>query len=753
MRVLELLSLFLPLIKVQAGLRPSRSLWDMKKHAAQGQLDRNGGMDKSPPYYSQDDDLYNLIVFPKPPHSDTSLPSSDMYAPDDDLYGVIHLPKHSKVPHKTIPPHPAPPKYKYSTMGKGGYSSKSSKKHKGSSKSGKHTKKKKRSFTSHKQACYGRHCRDGTSVSSKLLTHNIITITDDYSSKYHKLQKPTPAPTSSGPPTFFPPVLLPPSTTGTGPPNAPAITPFPTAQSLTASPVTEAPSTTTIVATSTPVASSSGTDAPVLINATPGPGLTNAPTPATPPTPATLAPTTEFPTAVPTLLIIDNLPLTKAVTTMPFYVSLTGSFDPIEDEERIFDVVETNFRPYSKAMIGDMLMDYQMFFKFLEDRTTTLSGRRLQQNVSTMVEIIVVFTLSGSDSEQFEALDSERLSRTVQRYFLAGHKDTLLEQLNAAGIGVSDMQVFASLPPKDPSSPSNGGDVPTDGNTDDEATEAPHPHGPNPIDFAGDHSAMNRSRSTSAVIAAVISGVIIFVALGAVLVSNRRRQRNRFIPSTQPFLLHQKPPSITGDGSSVADGSVDAVSYGHDHIKPAALHVRNQRQRDEAVKASSNSTISSIPSANSPHFAVKPAPGHANRYESSSASSQSSHEEQKKEITETALVLLDDKPNKVAEGALKCLDSDVSVGELVNTYPEFELYQGSTPPTSPQWHADNFSVSTPYSAEEEYLKARKRWHEEANDLQSIALPDHNSEMGYTHHSQSVTGDSTAAKSKNSSRSY
>ena len=101
--------------------------------------------------------------------------------------------------------------------------------------------------------------------------------------------------------------------------------------------------------------------------------------------------------------------------------------------------------------------------------------------------------------------------------------------------------------------------------------------------------------------------------------------------------------------------------------------------------------------------------------------------ETKEDVSES-FACLDEALDLIAATSLVDLDATESFGVLEDAYPEFEMYQAAPP--SPVWSYDNYSNMSPYSAEDEYLAARRCWHEEANDPVA-SLPDHSSDQGYT----------------------
>jgi hypothetical protein len=392
---------------------------------------------------------------------------------------------------------------------------------------------------------------------------------------------------------------------------------------------------------------------------------------------------------------------------------VTGDFDPKQEEAGFFEVIQTSFNLYCQAFIDKLLDEFDITVMFMEDLTQSNTTGASGLPITSWCEVNVTFMIGSEIETDLDAFTVDKATQFVSRFFLSSQKTRLINGMGQAGIDLDDIQPFYVLPD----------DVQEKLKADSEQTK--------------DEPMTQQSSSDgskSALFVAVASGGVIFLALGAVLVSNRRRTRNMNTYGKE---------SHTGDGSSYSDGSASqAVSFvsgqGTSEVLPAALHVRNKRERERQLMMSSNSTVSSYRTTETACLSKKTkTAGEAFDGTAAYSTGQGVHE--------TALVRLEDGPELVASGALTCLDGDESVGALNEAYPEFDLYQtNASPPPSPVWSVDNFSNASPYSAEEDYLVARRRWHDEANDLELIALPDNESDVGsMSHFSHSVTDEGVA----------
>lgn len=394
----------------------------------------------------------------------------------------------------------------------------------------------------------------------------------------------------------------------------------------------------------------------------------------------------------------------KSVEANPIFLNVTGAFDPGTQKQQFAEVLRTSFESYSQVNVGNILNAFDMTVMFMDDLTQHVVATGTNESLNTAwCEVNVTFNVGSNTETGLDSLTTEKGSMLVLKFFLASRKTQLIVDLNNTGIPVNDIEAFYALPD----------DIKAILDADLMKVQA----GLAGATTAGNGDSSTGSQSNTVLIAAVASGGVIFVALGVVLLSHRHKNR--------VGMEAYGKESLTGDSSSYSDSSdAHAVKFvtgeNGTEVKPAALHVRMQRERERQEKAvSANSTVSSYRTSETPTGNMTT--GYANKGNGGTLSYSSGGE-----VHERALARLEDGPNLIASGALTCLDGEESVGALNEAYPEFDLYQmaNSSPPPSPVWSVGNFSNTTPYSAEEDYIAARRRWHDEANDLELIALPDH-----------------------------
>lgn len=415
------------------------------------------------------------------------------------------------------------------------------------------------------------------------------------------------------------------------------------------------------------------------------------------------------------------------MTPDPILIRITGTFDPDTQEEAFFEVVRTNFAPYSRASVGVMLTKIDLTAEFI-------TGRPGAPNVPSGVttswsEIRVSYYVGTDDPILFDAFTPESASMLLAKFFKPPNLKTLIQRLGEAGISVLTIEVHQHLP-------SDGS-----GQTkEDEDTKNPDP-------VIKPKQAEATSDKHGAVITATVCGSIILLAIGAVLAKKHQAQKHSIFDEKASITSDH---SLTDVYSGTPGGMYVTASESARNIKPAALHIRNKRERENEgkVKLSSDSTISSYQSNGTTN---------AERADKVRKSSKTNEVTKAKTEETTAIVPYADGSDPTAARALKCLDGEESVGALNDAYPEFDLYHsaGLAPP-SPGWSVGNFSsTSRPFGSEDgDYVSSRKRWHDEANDLDLIALPDHSSDLGYasahdSHYSRSGSDDESEANSKDS----
>jgi len=513
-----------------------------------------------------------------------------------------------------------------------------------------------------------------------------------YLSPHVSDQAPPPSAKSPSPPTIPIPTYLTPRPTQVPVPSSPTSAPVRPVYEQLMSPVTGAPAATAPDMTAPTVADQGSTSAPISFVAP----TTSAPIPSVPAVTVTDSPVVaSFPTSAPVLEIAGRTPAytVKTVTTNHVLLRIVGAFNPSTQEETFFEVVRTNFAPYSRAIIGDMLLTLEMTQEFVQQQQS--AAKTVESAVHTSwSEINASFHLGSNDKEAMDAFTSETAFGILLGFFQAPYLQRLIQRLDEAGIAVTDIQIHDAFP--------DGSDSSTlEDNEAAGASDQPR--------SSGTSSSDNRAGA----IAGVVSGCIILLVICAVIVAKKRRQRYNaiFDEKASETGAHSYSDMYTG---TQGQGDIIESTESTSNVKPAALHVRNKRERAAKLGVSSNSTISS--------------------YHSSGTSTAQKAGVTAGEEMANALVPFEDGTYSEPSAAHASLDGDISVGSLDPANPEFGLYltDGLAPP-SPQWSVGvgNFSSTTSQNTtQDEYATARRRWHDEANDLDLIALPDHRSDRAY-----------------------
>jgi hypothetical protein len=405
------------------------------------------------------------------------------------------------------------------------------------------------------------------------------------------------------------------------------------------------------------------------------------------------------PTVAPSITVVaasEPILYTDTVKANPLYLRVVGEFDPLDEEGDFFAVVEEMFGPYSKAYISYILKDFDIavvFLNALTQMTAVAGGSTL---ATSWCEVNVTFHIA-SETEQYVAdFTVERASQFVKRFFMESHKVRLINRMAETGVPVEDLEALDTLP--------------DDMKAILEPASKPEA---NPVPPMEKHA--DGDRSSLAV--TIASGGVIFLAIGALVFASRPRNRVSD--------MHGRSSLISGGEDPTTAKALAFVSGEHlGGVKPAALHVRNRRERWRQRAMSSNNTV-------------------ATYFTTESAFTTVSHTEEQRRDNVDANEVVTSAPtgsrlvDLAVSSALTCLDGDESVGALNEAYPEFELYQSNaSPPPSPVWSIDNYSNSSPYSVEEDYAAERRRWHDQANELDLIALPDTSSVYSMTQYSQS-----------------
>ena len=402
----------------------------------------------------------------------------------------------------------------------------------------------------------------------------------------------------------------------------------------------------------------------------------------------------------------------EADTTL---VKMVGIFDPVRAENTIFSEMEDIMQPYFRAFGGPAQDHFELDVTFYHEYNAmeTIDG---SITMTTYFDVQVTFELSSTDIDEITSFSKSEATQLVEEFFQGNHLLRLKRRLTQAGVKVTDVDIVDSLP----NSPSSGQDEAATGRNKGSA----EPVYKTPAD--------EPSKDRIALLAAMASGGLVMLFFASVLLISTHRRARQAIGSVVGHL------SVIDDSSSApsySDSTFDqsrplsATDMSAPRIKPSALQER--RKREEQEQASQRA------------------------FDDFSSSSYGDYDDTER---------LED--GLVSSGALTCLDTEPQYN-VSTDYPEFSMYTHLPPttkpalplvyPPSPQWSSTG-SEYTSAADSREYAEQRRRWHDQANDLALLALPDHASEAeGSNDESDEIatrdsSGASTTQQSTDSSSS-
>lgn len=362
---------------------------------------------------------------------------------------------------------------------------------------------------------------------------------------------------------------------------------------------------------------------------------------------------TGAPTLAPALQIFGTG--LRVIQTDPIYLRITGDFDPEQEEDVFFRTLELLLGPYSRANIGDRLQEIRLTVDFITDPASVVAGAatKLQVEQTSWCEVLVVYLISG-DSYFSSALGTEFL----ERFFQGGNKQNFIARLKNDSVDISSLETFDEFPTS-----FNDEITGNDGVDDGDGSIGSVPDGNENEDTTVQTSKKNY---TSAIVAAVLSAGIVLCALGAIVMANRRRRRERV-------------------ELGVLDAQVNPVNdMGYSDIEEDDVLMKRKYYRQAAVMSSGASTLSTLPTG------VRSRPDAQRQNE--------------------ATLTPEEVFNLEAAANLTDHDGDRSFCAMHNEYNEV-ADSNQEAPQSPVWSVDNYSTASPYSTEEDYVVARRRWHQ------------------------------------------
>jgi hypothetical protein len=386
------------------------------------------------------------------------------------------------------------------------------------------------------------------------------------------------------------------------------------------------------------------------------------------------ATTTGPPTVAPVLEIIGTA--LRTISSDPVFLRIRGDFDPIEEEDIFYRNLEQLLGPYSRANVGSRLEEIQLRVDFITETpsagsaTTTTTKRQKTVETTVWTEVVVVYLISG-DSFFSTTMGTDYL----RQFFAADNKQRLISQLRNEGIAITSLDAVEELPESLYVDDDNVLKPTVNGETTDKDLPGSEQDDPAPE--------RSRKSRSSAIVAAVLSAVIVLCALGAIVVANRRRRLHRITMGVYDAQLNA--PDKDDDNTPRRQGN--------DH-------------RVRTTVFSDDSSISSF------------------------------HSKKERNLKATTAESQSQNQGTDNDAALSDPDGDQSFCAMHNEYSEPD----QDPPQSPVWSVGNYStLSTPYSVEEDCVVARRRWHQ-ANDPDYIGLPDHHSVGGYEHSKYEASDD-------------
>ena len=410
--------------------------------------------------------------------------------------------------------------------------------------------------------------------------------------------------------------------------------------------------------------------------------------------------------------------------TLSFRAS--GTNDLGAHEVLFFEEVERVLAPYARSEIGPQLTKFLLSIVFEHDKLDVVSLGITGQHTlyRSIFQISTVFDLEGTP-EDISWFNSEDGTEILEALFKDQMLQRILLGLNNRGIRISNIALYD---PEEDSATDREPEIPV----------IPHNKAEEPT---------SKKSSRSVLLITLFSGGLVVLAVGlALLINLRRRQRYFHYGETVAR-------SSYASYSSSSSGNSNGVSK----VQRAALATKSYNSSDflrPIVTTSSTlaPVLDDIEQSYSDYY------------------NPSGYEEEKNEVEPldppASFLPHSDQDSTGAIGAtLTNLNGGDSVGDLNETYPEFEMFVGLKQPTSPEtqydippesppqqtkqgspvspyWSVDGAIRSASEVDDEEYLEDRRRWQDEANDIGLETAPDHASREDH-----SASDDNSAEESE------
>lgn len=373
-------------------------------------------------------------------------------------------------------------------------------------------------------------------------------------------------------------------------------------------------------------------------------------------------------------VLADEETLTRYVKAEPVYLQVIGAFDPKLHDLFFISVLQSRFDDYCQLHVANLIYGFDLAAIFMNEKThydyNVLDGAIA---LTSWCEIQTTFSLPrDSDPALFS---SNKASRLVMNFCSGDEIDQFIDELDDVdNVTISSIAAF----------PAGSKEV---------QLLLKDQSFPNT-----NASGSDSEKSKSLLALAYLSLAIVLIAVTALALSLLRRR----------FLLGK----IEYDNSSNTPRAPIADDLLIKHAMCQDADCENESHASASLQRNHNDLES---------FMV-----FSNCDTSVSAS----------ESEKDASVGGDDPSGRKELCASESSDDNESASIRTDLYPDYQC-NSSRPSNSlsPAWSMDSFSQNTsPYSVLVEGLSKRRRWHDEANDLNILSLPESFSTSSSTHHS-------------------
>jgi hypothetical protein len=399
------------------------------------------------------------------------------------------------------------------------------------------------------------------------------------------------------------------------------------------------------------------------------------------------------------VVIAKSTPLGSTVwlTADPVHLQAVGTVDVNLVRQPFFQHVETLMKPYMMKHVGEILKNFQLNIEFLPPKTRSIPVGFTGSQFRTVsyFDVLVKMEISSENVDDLTLFQDEQATAAVANFFRGMSLSALITSLQQASIRI-DTILHAELSMEEHLA-NLATLLPVD-----ESPQVSDPfekvQGTDPLEsvIKPETNKDDKKEKAAGIYAALVSGGAVLVAVMLAILYNRRRQRR--------FKIHY--PGDSEEGSLFTDSDVST-------IKPAAITLRNKSGDDNSVLSSMSPLFHKSVSGKA-GFPIAPPRMH---FDSDLVDEEKEELEHASEFVNTG------------SSALTCLDGAQPVDHLSMKYPEFDMYSSMPPSSSPipAWPAERVTIPFSYSVDdEEYQKERRRWHNEADDLALIVIPDQRS---------------------------